>query len=167
MIRPLEALLVISCFASGACDEGVEPPAQEPARSTVEEPTSEPAAEAPAEAESQAEAESEADSEAEAPEAMLERAREAATAAETGSTYCESAYRSLQAMQAQVAAQYPDQVRPMPDESAFTAVCEDLPEAAQRCLIPRHAMENSSQCERTAAALPPNLRDALEEVLGG
>ena len=90
---------------------------------------------------------------------------EAATRAETGSTYCESAFEGIAAMIARVAAQYPDDTRPVPPQRAFMAVCERLSQEAQQCLVPSYAAEHVAQCSVVAEAIPEEDRRRLEEVL--
>ncbi len=68
-------------------------------------------------------------------------------------------------MVARVAAQYPDETRPIPPRLAFIQVCERLDPEAQRCLIPTHAMRNAPECERIAATIPPEDRERLDTVL--
>lgn len=90
---------------------------------------------------------------------------EAATLAETGSTYCESAFEGMAAMIARVAAQYPEDTRPVPPRRAFIAVCERLPQEAQQCLVPSYATEHVSECSVVAEAIPEEDRRRLQEVL--
>lgn len=90
---------------------------------------------------------------------------EAATLAETGSTYCESAFEGMAAMIARVAAQYPDDTRPVPPQRAFIAVCERLSQEAQQCLVPSYATEHVAECRVIADAIPAEDRRRLQEVL--
>ena len=90
---------------------------------------------------------------------------EAATLAETGSTYCESAFEGMAAMIARVAAQYPEDTRPVPPRRAFMAVCERLSQGAQQCLVPSYAAEHVSDCRVIADAIPDEDRRRLQEVL--
>jgi hypothetical protein len=90
---------------------------------------------------------------------------EAATLAETGSTYCESAFEGMAAMIARVAAQYPDDTRPVPPRLAFMAVCERLSQGAQQCLVPSYATEHVAECRVIAEAIPAEDLRRLEEVL--
>ena len=96
--------------------------------------------------------------------------RAASTAAETfesGSTICEAAHGSLVAMMQEVARRYPDQVRREPPRGAFVQACERLPEEAQECLLPRHAMAHVEECRAVTEALDPEERALLEQVLAG
>ncbi|MEM6955044.1 MAG: hypothetical protein AAF411_01545 [Myxococcota bacterium] len=102
----------------------------------------------------------------EATRQMVANVTEVATAAEIGSTRCESAYRGLVAMLEAAAEQYPDRVREAPDEGAFISMCEELPEAVQRCLLPSYATTHGRECAEHTARLSPAQTTAIRDVFG-
>ncbi|MAQ14673.1 MAG: hypothetical protein CMN30_07740 [Sandaracinus sp.] len=103
-------------------------------------------------------------------EELTETLRAASTAAETfetGSTICEAAHASLAAMMEEVARRYPEQVRQTPPRGAFVQACERLPEEAQECLLPRHALAHVEDCRAITERLDPEQRELLQNALGG
>ncbi|MFK8004294.1 MAG: hypothetical protein AB8H86_32310 [Polyangiales bacterium] len=156
------ALLLL--FACDGNSVGHHPePTEAPAEAAEEEASVPTEGEAPHEPEPPTPEELEAA--AEDLEDTVVDAIEAATLAETGSTYCESAFEGMAAMIARVAAQYPEDTRPVPPQRAFIAVCERLPQAAQQCLVPSYATEHVSECSVVAEAIPEEDRRRLQEVL--
>lgn len=150
-------------FLLVACDRGEETSAEERGEPVVQaEAPPEPVVEEPVVAEPTAEA---LEAEAATLEQTVHEALLAAEEAETGSTACESAHDGIAALVARVAAQYPDETRPIPPRLAFIQVCERLDPEVQRCLIPTHAMRNSAECERITSSIPPEDRERLETVL--
>lgn len=160
------SFLTIVCLACGSEAEvsAPEPAAAEPVQAAA-------GPEAPEEPEHEEEPEpepptpEELEAAAEDLEDTVVDAIEAATLAETGSTYCESAFEGMAAMIARVAAQYPEDTRPVPPRRAFIAVCERLPQEAQQCLVPSYATEHVSECGAIAEAIPEEDRRRLQEVL--
>lgn len=154
--------VVIVCLACSAEAERTEAPetTREVGRPQVAEaePEPEPEPEEPPTPE-------ELEAAAEDLEETVVDAIEAATLAETGSTYCESAFEGMAAMIARVAAQYPEDTRPVPPRRAFMAVCERLSQGAQQCLVPSYAAEHVAECRVVADAIPDEDRRRLQEVL--
>ena len=154
-------------FLLAACDRGEEPSTVEARgepvvhEETPREPEPEPEPE-PALAEPTPEA---LEAEAARLEQTVHEALLAAEEAETGSTACESAHDGIAALVARVAAQYPDETRPIPPRLAFIQICERLDPEVQRCLIPSHAMRNAAACERISEGIPPEELERLETVL--
>ncbi len=98
---------------------------------------------------------------------LMEAAMAAADGSEVGASYCDAAYQSIAAMVEVVRVRYPDRTREMPPEGLFLDACRRLPDEAQQCLIPTHAMENRQDCARIQAALPPADLARLQNVLEG
>lgn len=166
------AIVVIVCVACGSETERAEARETQPRVAESNETAVEAAHAVAPEAEAEAEAEEDeppTPEELEAAAADLEEtvvdAIEAATRAETGSTYCESAFEGMAAMIARVAAQYPDDTRPVPPQRAFMSVCERLSQDAQQCLVPSYATEHVAECRVVADAIPEEDRRRLQEVL--
>ena len=181
MRRSLSALSLCLCLAGcseEATDERSEPTSDQAPETPTEaaaEPDPDPEPwedeeEALPEAQPGAQAEAEAAPSDQELEDLTETLRAASTAAETyesGSTICEAAHASIVAMMEAVAERYPDQVRDRPAKGAFVQACEQLPEEAQECLLPRHAMAHTEDCAAITARLDPEQRAYLDRVLGG
>ncbi|MBX3248152.1 MAG: hypothetical protein KF901_13315 [Myxococcales bacterium] len=91
----------------------------------------------------------------------------AAEAAAVGASLCDAAYDAVAAMAAEVRAREPDAVHPMPPRGLFVHACEQLPTAAQECLLPNHAVAHREACARATAAVPAADRERLERLLAG
>lgn len=91
----------------------------------------------------------------------------AARAADGAASLCDAAYDSLLAMRDEVAAQYPEDTRPMPARPAFMQICRELPEPAQQCLVASHAVEHIQECAQVQASLSPTQRNRLHDLLAG
>ncbi len=98
---------------------------------------------------------------------LMEAAMAAADGSEVGASYCDAAYQSIAAMVEVVRVRYPDRTREMPPEGLFLDACRRLPDEAQQCLIPTHAMAHRQDCARIQAALPPADLARLQNVLEG
>lgn len=151
-------ILTIVCVACGADAEMAVSEAPAEIMESPEQTEPEPEPEEPPTPE-------ELEAAAEDLEETVVDAIEAATLAETGSTYCESAFEGMAAMIARVAAQYPEDTRPVPPRRAFMAVCERLSQGAQQCLVPSYAAEHVSECRVIADAIPEEDLRRLQEVL--
>ncbi|HJK91433.1 MAG TPA: hypothetical protein RMH85_09210 [Polyangiaceae bacterium LLY-WYZ-15_(1-7)] len=90
-----------------------------------------------------------------------------AEAHEVGASECDAAYESVRAMVRAVAAQFPDEVREMPPRALFVDACEQLPEPARRCLLPRYAVAHAEECRQVTENLPARDRARMEDLLGG
>jgi hypothetical protein len=144
---------------------GEEPEPTETAEETADEPEEPPEAEEPVEEPTVLD--DRALEELAELQETLGNARTAAETYESGSTICEAAHASLAAMMAAVAERYPDQVADVPPKGAFVQACEQLPEEAQECLLPRHVMSHQEDCRAIADRLDPDQRAYLERVLAG
>ena len=172
MRRYLSALWLCLCLA-GCSEEATEErsgPASDDSPETSSEAEVEPDPGPVGDEPEAPTAEAEADPSDQELEGLTETLRAASTAAETyesGSTICEAAHASIVAMMEAVAERYPDQVRDRPAKGAFVQACEQLPEEAQECLLPRHAMAHTEDCAAITARLDPEQRAYLDRVLGG
>ena len=78
--------------------------------------------------------------------AALGQALEASAMAE-GGTPCEQAYNGAMAMVAALQKQMGEGQGNMPDRSTFMDACNQLPEAAQQCMVPAYAMSHMQECQ--------------------
>lgn len=91
----------------------------------------------------------------------------AAEAAGVGASVCDAAYDAVAAMAEEVRMREPDAVNATPPRGLFVHACEQLPPAAQECLLPNHAVNHRAACARAAAAIPAPDRERLERLLAG
>lgn len=102
--------------------------------------------------------------------AMDDRAANAAmTAAEhapAGRDTCETAVISLIAMLDAAQSESPAGTElPRPHREDFVTACRALPQPAQQCLVPVHAVAHQQDCQRILSALPTGRLDALQAAM--
>lgn len=110
------------------------------------------------------------DEDEETPPVMDNRAANAAmTAAEhapAGRDTCETAVISLIAMLDAAQSESPAGTElPRPHREDFVTACRALPQPAQQCLVPVHAVAHQQECERILSALPTGKLDALQAAM--
>lgn len=91
----------------------------------------------------------------------------AATVDASSATPCEQAYDGIEAMkQALEKSGKAASGKPMPPRGAFLQVCEELPEANQKCMVISYAMANAPECKKAKDALDPKLVAKMKKLLG-
>lgn len=89
----------------------------------------------------------------------------AARKASDGNTPCESALAGVievvRTLQERLGKDAPVH---MPDETTFLKTCSTLPEATQRCLVPKYALEHQAECNKTQSNLSAKDRAALSDL---
>ncbi len=91
----------------------------------------------------------------------------AAHAAEVGASTCDAAYESAAELVRVVRERFPEEVHDMPPRELFVSHCEQLPAAAQQCLVVRYAVAHEAQCRRVQQSLPEGQRRQMEQLLRG
>jgi len=85
---------------------------------------------------------------------------------DTPGSPCREAYEGLAAAILAIHGQQPGSNVSAPDRIHFMAGCAELPEEVQRCMIARYAAANGEACREANAALSPETRRHLAELMG-
>lgn len=105
-------------------------------------------------------------------EAMKKQKRmrdEAITAAEEaegkGDSRCSKAFHAAVAMGDSLREQQGMQREGEPDEEAFVAACQKLPDQLQRCMLPSYGADNAQQCRQAHQEADPQTQQALQAMM--
>jgi hypothetical protein len=156
LLPAMAALLLAFSAAHGAEGKGAD--------SKPPSPTKEPAPKASEPAPSVPETDAKAMEKLLSDNGPLAEVMKAGTSAPQGATLCETAYNGMKAMAEALKKSMPEAQKKLPSKDKFVAVCKDLPEGAQKCLVISYAQSHLVECAQTQQALDPAMLEKIKKL---